>query len=131
MFVRTDRSGFVLLEAIAALMIVSITSVALLSMISAQLRARERAQWLVTADALARDRLVQLETLERADLELLPDSLRKGIFATPFEAYRWSSRAEQRLGMRDLFLVTVEVSWRDERQVLQTEFYRPRRKAAR
>ena len=62
-----SRRGIVLLEAIVALLVIGLTSAAALELFGAHLRAARRASALVTAVALAQDRLtaIRLSDAER------------------------------------------------------------------
>ncbi|MGH8433935.1 MAG: type IV pilus modification PilV family protein [Pseudomonas sp.] len=125
---RTDRPGFVLLEAMAALMIVSVVAVALFSSVGAQLRVTERAELLITADELARERLLKLETLTPDELVPLADSLKGGSFLPPFDRYAWAATVSAQLGSRNLYDVAVRVSWSDGSHELRTRMYRVARR---
>ncbi|MGQ0813166.1 MAG: type IV pilus modification PilV family protein [Gemmatimonadota bacterium] len=124
-----SRGGFVLLEAIAALMIVSVTGIAVLAALGTQMRASESAHTVLQADALARDRLARLELLDEADLSFIPDSLSRGQFAPPLDRFSWHVQATRTSNERGLFDVNVTIEWDDGRGVVATRFYRPERNA--
>lgn len=125
----SGRSGFVLLEAVAALMIVSVTSVAVFGALGAQMRGAERAAAMLEADALARDRLTRMELLNARDLSFLPDSIARGTFAPPLDRYRWTIRAQSVSNERGLFDASVKIEWDEGSHVVATRLYRPERGA--
>jgi type II secretory pathway pseudopilin PulG len=67
-------AGFVLLEAVVALVILSLFGLALLSAVSAQVRTADKANTLLVARFLADDRLTALQLLDHEGLARLPDS---------------------------------------------------------
>ena len=83
------RRGLVLLEAMVALLVIGVTSVAALELFGAQARAAARVPTLVVATELARERLTTIRLSPLDHRGRLPDSLAHGIFAPPFESYRW------------------------------------------
>ncbi|HET7188580.1 MAG TPA: type II secretion system protein [Gemmatimonadaceae bacterium] len=105
-----SRRGIVLLEAIAALLVIGLTSAAALELFGAHLRAVRRATALVTAVALAQDRLTAIRLSDAERLTRLPDSLAYGRYAPPLDAYRWLATAER---ARDeaLIQIAVTVTW--------------------
>ena len=105
-----SRRGIVLLEAIAALLIIGLTSAAALELFGAHLRAARRASALVTAVALAQDRLTVIRLSDADRLARLPDSLARGQYAPPLDAYRWRASAER---ARDeaLIRIGVTITW--------------------
>ena len=105
-----SRRGIVLLEAIAALLVIGLTSAAALELFGAHLRAARRASMLVTAVALAQDRLTAIRLIDAERLTRLPDSLARGQYAPPFDAYRWGA-AVQRARDEALVQIAVTVTW--------------------
>lgn len=101
------RHGFVLLEAVVALLVIGLAAAAGLELFAAQARAAAREQELVTAAALAQDRLAALRLVDAGELRRLPDSLAGGRFAPPFAIYRW--RAESRRSPADTTLYDLRV----------------------
>ena len=63
----SNRAGFVLLEAIVALAIISLISLGLLQARGQQIRVATQARELLTAQALAEDRLCLLYPSDAAD----------------------------------------------------------------
>jgi prepilin-type N-terminal cleavage/methylation domain-containing protein len=105
------RRGFTLLEAAVAVAIVGMISVGALAAFSADLRAAQRSQEVLPASALAEERLAALELAEPTRLAMLPDSLKRGRFAPPFERYEWMATASPVRGERYLYDFTVRVQW--------------------
>ena len=107
----------VLLEAVVALLIIGLASAAALELFSAQLRAAARQPSLLTAAALAQDRMAALRFLPAEELRRLPDSLARGDFPAPFDGYRWSASAA-RSREESLVALRVEVAWSGGRYTL-------------
>ena len=114
-----SRRGIVLLEAIAALLVIGLTSAAALELFGAHLRAARRATALVTAVALAQDRLTAIRLSDAARLTRLPDSLARGQLAPPLDAYRWRAVAE-RAKNEALLQIAVTVTWESGSYALAT-----------
>ena len=122
---RNER-GFALLEAVLALAILAVVTVAVLAHMGADMRTSARIRDVLPAVALAEHRLAVLELLPAAELEALPDSLSAGRFAPPLDRYAWSAMAEPMLGRPGLYEVVVEVSWPEGGSYpLRTRVYRP------
>jgi type II secretory pathway pseudopilin PulG len=123
----TERpGGFVLMEAVIALAIISLFAVALLSTVGAQVRAADRGNVLLVERALAEDRLMALQLQDYDRLIDLPDSLAKGTFPEPFQDFTWSATATPVKDEYDLFDATVTVSGRGYSLPLQTLVHRAR-----
>jgi prepilin-type N-terminal cleavage/methylation domain-containing protein len=90
---RRVRRGFALLEAVVALLVIGLAAAAALDLFSTQLRAARRQPGLVTAAALAQDRMAMLRLASPDELRRLPDSLARGEFPAPFAGYHWSAAA--------------------------------------
>lgn len=123
---RSTRAGFVLLEAVVALAILGVASIVLLQVRSQQIRVAVQARELLTAQALAEDRLSALKLLDYPLLEDPPDSLMEGTFPPPFEAFSWTGAVELIEDEYDLFGVEVVVVGPAERFPLRTMVHRPR-----
>ena len=123
---RGNRAGFVLLEAVVALMIIALVGAAAVSVAGVQLRTTDRASRLLEARALAEDRLAVLRFLDNDGLAHLPDSLESGTFECPFDEYRWEARADEVRDEPELFDVSIEVQWANGSYRLDTRVYRPR-----
>ena len=106
------RRGFVLLEAVVALLVVGLAAAGSLELIAAHLRAAARQPVLLTATALAQDRLAAIRLLEPAALRRLPDSLASGRFPSPFEAFRWRATSAPSVE-QNLYDVRVHITWAD------------------
>lgn len=120
------RSGFVLLEAVVALAILGVASIVLLQVRSQQIRVATQARELLTAQALAEDRISALRMLDYELLADPPDSLMEGVFPPPFEEFTWSAQVDLMEDEYDLFGVEVEVLGPVERFPLRTLIHRPR-----
>lgn len=124
--VTAPRRGFVLLEAVVALAILGVASIVLLQVRAQQIRVATQARELLTAQALAEDRLSALRLLDFTLLEDPPDSLLQGVFPSPFDAFSWTAEVELIEDEYDLFGVDVVVSGPAERFPLRTLMHRPR-----
>lgn len=124
------RHGFVLLEAIVALLIIGLSTAAALELYSSHARAAARQPALLTAVALAQDRMAAVRLLPPEQLRPLADSLARGQFAEPFAAFHWQATAERSRNGR-VFDVRVDVRWPDGHYTLVTSTAAPRREVAR
>jgi type II secretory pathway pseudopilin PulG len=127
---RNTRGGFVLLEAVVALAIIGLFAVGLLAATGAQVRTSNKGETLLTARALAQDRMTSLRILDYEELADIPDSLKAGVFPAPFEAYSWSATVSPVKDEYDLFDVLVTVSSGDDAYPLRTLIHVPRPAAA-
>ena len=91
----TDRRGFVLLEAVIALVIISLFAVALLTTVGAQVRTADRGVVLLTGRALAEDRFMAIQMLTYDELQDFPPALASGVFPEPFGDYSWTATVEE------------------------------------
>ena len=119
------RHGFVLIEAVVALAIIGLVSIALLATTAAQVRTAGKAQRLLTARALAEERLAMLRTLHWQELRAVPDSLVAGTFPPPFETYTWQAEVTPAEGEYELYMATVIVDDGDEAFPLVTLLHEP------
>ena len=122
----STRTGFVLLEAVVALTIISMVSLALLQARSQQIRVAAQARELLTAQALAEDRLAALRLLDYENLARPADSVLRGAFPAPFEEFSWVTTVGVLEDEYDLFGVDVVVTGPAERFLLGTLVHRPR-----
>ncbi|MGD2121207.1 MAG: type II secretion system protein [Gemmatimonadota bacterium] len=119
-------NGFVLLEAVVALAILGMASIVLLQVRAQQIRVASQAHELLTAQALAEDRIAAIRTLDYELLADPPDSLMEGVFPTPFEEFTWRTEIALMEDEYDLFGVNVEVLGPAERFPLRTLIHRAR-----
>jgi type II secretory pathway pseudopilin PulG len=119
------RSGFTLLEAAVAMTIVTFVTVGAMGAFGADMRAADRARQLLPASALASERIAVLELADPLTLRALPDSLARGTFAAPLDAYTWVAAAREVRGEAGLMELTVRVTWRDGEFGLAQRRYRP------
>jgi type II secretory pathway pseudopilin PulG len=120
------RRGFVLMEAVVALAIIGLVVIGLLSATGAQMRTASKARVLLTARALAEDRLSAVELLDYSALMDVPDSLAAGTFAAPFESFSWTIDVEPMEDEYDLFGAEVIVSGNGESFPLRTLIHMPK-----
>lgn len=120
-----DRRGFSLLEAVIAVAVVSLAGVAALAALAGELRSSRRAREALAVSALAEHRMETLRLLSADGLRLLPDSLEKGSFGPPFEAYTWTAAAEPVAGVDGIFDLDVVVAGPEGEARLETRLYRP------
>ena len=125
------RNGFSLLEAIVALTIVGLALVAALGAYAVELRTDAQVMRGLEAASLADSRLAAVKLLPRSELSPLADSIRRGQFQPPFDAYRWDAESRDVSGSDDLFQVGVVVSWTGGSYELASRLYRPRPLASR
>ena len=106
--VRSSRSGFSLLEVMIALAIVSIALMSLLSLGNRSIGVHDRLQRITQATLLAQHKMAETETAGTGQSQATA-----GIFAEPFEMYRW--RLEYTgTPLPSVTQVTVTVAWGDE-----------------
>ena len=113
------RQGFVLLEAVVALLIIGLATAGALELVSAHLRASSRQPALVTAAALAQDRMAAIRLRPPGELRLLADSLARGRFAAPLGDYSWRAAAVRRRE-ENLYDIRVDVYWQGGSYTLAT-----------
>jgi type II secretory pathway pseudopilin PulG len=123
---RSNAGGFVLLEAVVALAIISLFAIGLLSMVGAQVRGTDRATVLLLERALAEDRLMAAGMLDNEDLKDLPDSLAAGTFAEPFDDFTWTLKVTPVEDEYDLFTTDVLISGRGYTLPMQKLMHQPR-----
>jgi prepilin-type N-terminal cleavage/methylation domain-containing protein len=108
---KDARPGFTLLEAAVAMAIIGVVSIGALGAFAADLRAASRAQLLLPAAVLARERMSVLELPDAQTIRMLPDSLARGTFAAPFDAYSWRASSKEVRGEPALIELKVGVEW--------------------
>jgi type II secretory pathway pseudopilin PulG len=120
----TARRGFVLLEAVIALLIVSTFGIAALGALGGRLRGADAVERTLTARALAEDRFAAVELLPGIP-QPLPDTLARGAFAAPFDEYHWTAATRPVRGEENLYDVVVTVTWDDGNYALFGRLFRP------
>ena len=120
------RRGFVLMEAVVALAIISLFAIGLLSMVGAQVRGADRSKVLLLERALAEDRLMAVQMLDNEDMNDVPDTLTAGTFAEPFQDFTWSIKVDPVDDEYDLFRADITVTGRGYTLPLQTLIHQPR-----
>ena len=116
--------GITLLEAVVAIAIVGMTSVAALESVGGEMRTAERARRAIEVEALATSRLEFMDLLTDRELQSLPDSVEKGTFAAPLNEYSWTTTSSPVSEQPGLYDVRVNVSWANGRYSLRTYLYR-------
>ena len=112
------RRGFVLLEAVIAMLIVSVFSIAALAAFGGRIRGTAAIEHALTARALAEDRFSAIELLSGIP-HPLPDSLARGEFPL-FDGYGWTVRDEE-----NLYEIEVRIASDDGEYVLLGRLFRP------
>jgi type II secretory pathway pseudopilin PulG len=118
------RRGISLFEAVAAVTIVGITSVSALSAVGAEMRTAERARRAIEVEALATSRLDFMTLLADRELQNLADTIAKGKFDAPLDAYRWEATSSPVSDQAGVYDVRVNVIWTVGSYTLRTYFYR-------
>jgi type II secretory pathway pseudopilin PulG len=119
-----SRSGISLLEAVVAIAIVGITSVAALEASAGEMRTAERSRRALEVEALATSRLDFMELLNDRELEALPDSVEKGKFASPLDAYTWKTTSAPISQQPGLYDVRITIDWPSGSYTVKTYLYR-------
>ena len=127
--VTSPRSGVTLFEAVAAMAIVGLVSIAALEAAGAQMRSAERARRAVEASALAQQRLDWLDFLNETQLRALPDTVKEGKFDAPLDEYTWETDAKAYATQAGVYEVTVRVFWDKRAQEFTLKSYVYRRPA--
>lgn len=121
---RRPRRGITLLEAVVAIAIVGMTSVAALESVGGELRTAERARRAIEVEALATSRLEFMDLLTDRELLSLPDSVSKGKFAAPLDEYAWTTTSAPLSEQPGVYDVRVSVTWPSGSYTLRTYLYR-------
>jgi type II secretory pathway pseudopilin PulG len=121
------RRGVTLLEAVAAIAIVGMTSVAALEAAGGEMRTAERARRAIEVAELATSRLEFMDLLTDTELQSLPDSVAKGKFPVPFDQYTWTTTSSPISDPNGLYDIHVTVNWSGGSYLLRTyRFIAPR-----
>lgn len=118
------RRGISLLEAVAAVAVVGMTSVGALEAAGSDLRTAERARRALEAEALATARLDFMNLLYDTDLQALPDSVARGAFAKPLDDYSWAATSKPYSDQAGVYDVRVTIKWADGEYTERTYMYR-------
>ena len=110
---RRARKGVTLFEAVAALAIVGVTAVSALSAVGGDMRTATRAKRALEVEALATSRLDFLALMSDQQLQNLPDSVAKGTFDPPLDAYNWVTTTTPLATQAGIYDVRIEVEWKD------------------
>ena len=121
---RTARRGVSLFEAIAALAIVSVTTISALSVVGAELRTAEKARRALEVEALLAERVGMLPLLTDRDLQRLPDTIAAGDFAEPLAAYSWTTTSVPSISYPGLYELELSVVWATGQTTVNTAQYR-------
>jgi prepilin-type N-terminal cleavage/methylation domain-containing protein len=119
------RRGFTLIEAAIAVVIVGLASVAVLGAFGTELRTADRARRALDSRALAEQRLTSLQLTPVLLLDRLPDSLARGRFDRPFDAYSWKAAAKLSRDVEFVYDLSVQVAWDGGNFALDSRVYRP------
>ena len=118
------RRGISLFEAVAALAIVGVTSVSALAAVGAEMKVAARAKRALEAEALATTRLDWMSLLTDTELQNLADTVRKGKFPAPLDAYSWTASSTPVTAQVGVYDVQVNVAWPAGSYRLRTHLYR-------
>ena len=121
---QRPRRGITLLEAVVAVAIVGMTSVAALESVGGEMRTAERARRAIEVEALATSRLEFMDLLTDRELLSLPDSVEKGKFAAPLDEYAWATSSSPVSEQPGVYDVRVTVTWPGGSYTLRTYLYR-------
>lgn len=105
------RRGVSLLEAVAAIAIVGMTSVGALEAVGGDMRTAERAQRAIVVEELATSRLEFLDLLADRELQALPDSVEKGTFPKPLDEYSWKTTSAPVSNQAGVYAVRITIDW--------------------
>lgn len=118
------RKGFSLMEAVAAVAIVGMTSIGALEAVGSDMRTAERSKRAIEVEALATSRLEFLDLMTDRELQSLPDSVASGKFAPPLDRYSWTSTSTPVTEQAGVYDVRVTVTWPNGSYVLKSYQFR-------
>ena len=118
-----SRRGITLLEAVAAIAIVGMTSVAALEDAGGEMRTAERARRAIEVEELATSRREFMDLLTDTELQSLPDSVAKGKFPPPFDQYTWTTTSAPISDPNGLYDIHVTVNWPNGSYLVRTYRY--------
>jgi type II secretory pathway pseudopilin PulG len=119
------RGGFTIFEALVAMVIVGLVSVAALEAVGSELSLQYRAQRTIEAQALAVVKMQSIQMLTAEELQLLPDSIREGTFDEPMQKYKWTTTSTPIATEDYLNDVTLQIDWESGSYLVRTYLYRP------
>jgi type II secretory pathway pseudopilin PulG len=117
------RRGITLLEAVAAIAIVGMTSVAALEAAGGEMRTAERARRAIEVEELATSRVEFMDLLTDTELQSLPDSVAKGKFPAPFDQYTWTTTSTPISDPNGVYDIRITVSWTNGSYLVRTYRY--------
>ena len=120
----SSRAGFSLLEAVAAIAIVGITSVSALEAVGSNMRTAEKSRRALEAEALATSRLDFMDLLTDRELQALPDTVETGKFDKPLDEYSWKTTSTPVSEQTGVYDVRITVDWPTGSYTLRTYQYR-------
>lgn len=109
--IKSQRSGFTLLEIMIALAIISIAMVSLLGLANRSILVHERLQRITSATLLAQQKMTEAEVNSRNGTLGATDS--QGEFESPYAEYRWRITFGE-TPLPSVRLIIVTVLWGDE-----------------
>jgi type II secretory pathway pseudopilin PulG len=118
------RPGITLFEAVVAVTIVGLTSVAALEASASEMRTAERARRALEVEALATSRLDFMDLLSDRELQSLPDSVSEGKFTAPLDEYSWKTTSAPHAEQAGVYTVVVTVAWKEGSYTARTYQYR-------
>jgi type II secretory pathway pseudopilin PulG len=118
------RAGITLLEAVAAIAIVGITSVSALEAVGSDMRTAQKAKRALEAEALATSRMDFMDLLTDRELQALPDSVADGKFDKPLDEYSWKTTSTPVSDQAGVYDVRITVDWADGAYTIRTYQYR-------
>jgi type II secretory pathway pseudopilin PulG len=118
------RGGFSLMEAVAAVAIVGMTSVAALEAVGGDMRTAARSKRAIEAEALATSKLQFLDLMSDRELQSLPDSVSSGKFDAPLNEYEWKTTSTPLTDQAGVYDVRVTVTWPNGAYMLKSYQYR-------
>jgi type II secretory pathway pseudopilin PulG len=121
---RRARRGISLFEAVVAIAIVGMTSVAALESVGGGMRTAEKARRMTEAEALATSRMEMLDLLTDRELQALPDSVQEGKFPAPLDEYSWKTTSEPIADKSGVYAIRITVTWPTGTYVIHTNQYR-------
>ena len=120
----SNKRGITLFESVVAITIVSLTAVAALEAVAAELRTAERARRAIEAQALLDMRLDFLNLMSDQELLSLPDSVKKGQFDPPMNEYGWTTTSAADPDQSGVYDITLSILWPGNSYTVNTAQYR-------